>query len=73
MSLQAFVKPGGELLLFRTASSTTGAIAVTPPLSWKATFPLLEAPPSRLIVLEKRSVGGPQPRAFHVKHPEDHR
>jgi len=64
MNLQAFVKPGGELLLFRTATSTTGAIAVTPPLSWKATFPLLEAPPGRLIVLEKRSVGPTAARRF---------
>ena len=53
MSLQAFVRPGGQLFLFR---STTGDApeSLTPPLSWRATYPLLESLQSRLVVLEKR-------------------
>jgi hypothetical protein len=55
MNLQAFVKPGGELFLFRAASSGAGSPgALMPPLSWKATYPLLENQGSRLVVLAKR-------------------
>lgn len=57
MSLQAFVKPGGLLLLFRGTAGKDSAEMVHPPLSWKATYPLLESLRSRLVVLEKRSVG----------------
>jgi 16S rRNA (guanine(527)-N(7))-methyltransferase RsmG len=53
MSLQAFVRPGGQLFLFR---STTGDVpeSLTSPLAWRATYPLLESLRSRLVVLEKR-------------------
>jgi len=67
MGLQAFVRPGGELFLFRSAAMSGGA-TVTPPLYWKASYPLLEAPASSLVILEKRSVGPPA-RPFHVKQP----
>jgi 16S rRNA (guanine527-N7)-methyltransferase len=55
MSLQAFVRPGGQLFLFR---STAGDVpeAVTPPLAWRATYPLLESLRSRLVVLDKREI-----------------
>ena len=53
MSLQAFVKPGGLLFLFRSTSSGDSMDTLTPPLRWRATFPLLESMRSRLIVLEK--------------------
>jgi 16S rRNA (guanine527-N7)-methyltransferase len=56
MSLQAFVRPSGEIFLFRTTAGAAGTTAVTPPLAWKATYPLLEQA-SSLIVLEKRQVG----------------
>jgi 16S rRNA (guanine527-N7)-methyltransferase len=56
MSLQAFVRPGGEIFLFRTSATVPGPTAVTPPLSWKASFPLLEQA-STLVVLEKRQIG----------------
>jgi 16S rRNA (guanine527-N7)-methyltransferase len=64
MSLQAFVRPGGHLLLFRgTVASTDPAEAVHPPLAWKATYPLIEALGSRLVILEKRTIGrGSVPR-----------
>jgi 16S rRNA (guanine527-N7)-methyltransferase len=53
MSLQAFVKPGGSMFLFR---STSGDVpdSLTSPLAWSATYPLLETLQSRLVVLEKR-------------------
>lgn len=54
MNLQAFVKPGGELFLFRAASGAGSPGTLMPPLSWKATFPLLESQGSRLVVLSKR-------------------
>ena len=54
MNLQAFVKPGGELFLFRAASGAGSPGTLMPPLSWKATFPLLESQGSRLVVLAKR-------------------
>ena len=56
MSLQAFVRPSGEIFLFRTTAGASGTTAVTPPLAWKASYPLLEQA-SSLIVLEKRQVG----------------
>jgi 16S rRNA (guanine527-N7)-methyltransferase len=55
MNLQAFVKPGGELFLFRAASGAGSPGTLTPPLSWKATYPLLESQGSRLVVLSKRA------------------
>lgn len=57
MNLQAFVKPGGEVFLFRAASGAGSPGTLVPPLSWKATFPLLESQGSRLVVLSKRVDG----------------
>jgi 16S rRNA (guanine527-N7)-methyltransferase len=57
MTLQAFVRPGGQVFLFRGAGGGDPAEAITPPLTWKATYPLIESLRSRLVVLEKRSVG----------------
>ncbi len=56
MSMQAFVRPSGEIFLFRTSAGASGPVSVTPPLTWKASFPLLEQA-SSLVILEKRSVG----------------
>lgn len=58
MSMQAFVRPNGEIFLFRTSAGASGAASVTPPLAWKASFPLLEQA-SSLVILEKRPVGYP--------------
>jgi 16S rRNA (guanine527-N7)-methyltransferase len=55
MNLQAFVRPGGELFLFRASSGSEAPGSLMPPLSWKATFPLLEDQGSRLVVLTKRA------------------
>lgn len=58
MSMQAFVRPSGEIFLFRTTAGTSGPASVTPPLAWRASYPLLEQT-SSLIILEKRPVGYP--------------
>jgi len=55
MNLQAFVRPGGELFLFKAASGAEALDSLMPPLSWRATFPLLEDQGSRLVVLTKRA------------------
>jgi 16S rRNA (guanine527-N7)-methyltransferase len=54
MNLQAFVRPGGEIFLFRSTSGSESPGSLVPPLSWKATFPLLDEQGSRLVVLSKR-------------------
>lgn len=56
-TLQAFVKPQGSLLLFRSATGSDVPSALMPPLAWVATYPLLDTLQSRLIVLEKRPIG----------------
>lgn len=57
MTLQAFARPGGLLFLFRGSGGADPFGTLTPPLSWKATFPLIESLRSRLIVLEKQPIG----------------
>ena len=61
-TLQAFTKPGGQIFLFRGSGHSDPSESVTPPLAWKATYPLLESLRSRLVVLEKRAVAGGVPR-----------
>jgi hypothetical protein len=56
MSVQAFVRPGGQLFLFRSASGAPPD-PMTPPLAWHATYPLIESLRSRLIVLRKQDLG----------------
>jgi 16S rRNA (guanine527-N7)-methyltransferase len=56
VSLQAFLKPGGQLLLFRGPAGDLPD-ALTPPLSWVATFPLVDALRSRLVILRKDAIG----------------
>lgn len=55
MGLQAFVKPGGRMFLFRPIGGTDPD--VTPPLAVSSTVPLVESLRSQLVVLEKRKVG----------------
>jgi len=61
-SLQAFARPGGHIFLFRGSGHADPSESVTPPLAWKATYPLIESLRSRLVVLEKRAVAGGVPR-----------
>lgn len=62
LAVQAFVRPGGLVFLFRGSGSGDPSETVTPPLVWRATYPLLESLRSRLVVLEKRPVGRGVPR-----------
>ena len=57
MGLQAFLRPGGLLFLFRGPTGTDPVQTVGPPLAWRATYPLIESLRSRLVVLEKRHLG----------------
>jgi len=57
LSLQAFLKPGGQLFLFRGPGGADIAGTITPPLAWAATYPLVDSLRSRLIVLEKKPIG----------------
>jgi 16S rRNA (guanine527-N7)-methyltransferase len=57
VTLQAFLKPGGQIFLFRGPGGVDLADSLTPPLSWTATYPLLASRRSRLVVLTKTPVG----------------
>ena len=57
LTLQAFLKAGGHLFLFRGPGGADVAESVHPPLSWSATYPLIEELRSRLVVLRKTPVG----------------
>ncbi len=52
LTLQAFVKPAGTILLFRGPAGPD-APDLVPPLRWVATVPLIEVLQSRLTVLQK--------------------
>jgi 16S rRNA (guanine527-N7)-methyltransferase len=54
-TLQAFVRPGGSVFLFRGPSGPQKPESM-PPLSFEGTFPLVESLQSRLTVLRKLSV-----------------
>jgi 16S rRNA (guanine527-N7)-methyltransferase len=62
MTLQAFVKPGGSLLLFRGPTGPDILQGILHPLEWLSTAPLVEALQSRLTILRKRSAGSDVPR-----------
>lgn len=52
LTLQAFVKPGGLIFLFRGPSGPD-APEIVPPLQWFGTFPLVESLQSRITILQK--------------------
>ncbi len=60
--LQAFLRTGGQMFLFRNQARGEAPEVVNPPLSWHATYPLIESLRSRLVVLEKRQIGKPSSR-----------
>ena len=62
-TLQAFLRTGGNILLFRGPAGPMAPAVVVPPLEWLATHGLVESLQSRLTILGKRPVG-----VFHVKH-----
>jgi 16S rRNA (guanine527-N7)-methyltransferase len=55
-SLQAFLRVGGVLMLFRGPSGPDAPVVV-PPLEFTGTYPLVEPLQSRLTILTKRRVG----------------
>ena len=57
MSLQAFLRPGGTLFLFKSSTSDQPRDSVHPPLVWRSAHALLESSRSQLVVLEKQSIG----------------
>lgn len=52
-SIQAFLRLGGRILLFRTSTGTDTPPLVAPPLVYEATWTLVETLRSRLVVLRK--------------------
>ena len=55
-TLQAFLKPGGKVLLFRGANKNDLEDSPPPPLAWMATYPLVDSLHSKLVVLNKSRV-----------------
>ena len=56
-SLQAFLKSGGSMVLFRGPEGAAHPPSVVPPLEWSGTFPLVESLQSRVTLLAKRHIG----------------
>lgn len=56
LTLQAFLKTGGKLLLFRGSSRSELEDSPPPPLTWMATYPLVDSLHSKLVVLSKTRV-----------------
>jgi len=52
LTLQAFVRTGGQIFWFRSAAGSETAGHVPPPLEWSNSHPLVDR--SRLVVLRKR-------------------
>jgi 16S rRNA (guanine527-N7)-methyltransferase len=61
-TLQAFLRPGGQIMLFRGPSGPASPASVVPPLEFRDTYPLVDALQSRLTVLSKKVVGMTVPR-----------
>ena len=56
-TLQAFLCPGGVMMLFRGPGGPESPTGVMPPLNWTSTLPLVDSLQSRLTLLTKRAVG----------------
>ena len=55
-NLQALVRPGGMLALFRGSGTVDPPRDLQPPLLWEATYPLVETLRSRLVLLRKLKI-----------------
>ena len=55
--LQAFLAPGGLVMLFRGPGGSEVPEDLQPPLVWEATYPLVESLRSRLVLLRNVSPG----------------
>ena len=67
-TIQAFLKAGGIVLLFRGPHGPAEPVVV-PPLQWIETHPLLDTLQSRITVLQKRQFGGHVPRGTIAAEP----
>jgi 16S rRNA (guanine527-N7)-methyltransferase len=63
-TVQAFLKPGGDLFMFRGPAGP-GEPLVAPPLELRATHSLVESLGSRLVILRKSAL--PAQQMFHVE------
>lgn len=66
-NLQAFVRPGGCLLLFRGPGGPAAPDSLLPPLEWVGTHPLVETLQSRVTVLRKVDVRQGVPRGTRAE------
>jgi 16S rRNA (guanine527-N7)-methyltransferase len=57
MGLQAFLRPGGGVFLFRGPSGHDLPAPLTPPLVWQGTYPLVDSSKSRLVIVRKVALG----------------
>lgn len=60
-TMQAFLRPGGHVLLFRGPHGPAEPVIV-PPMRWIDTYPLVETLQSRVTLLQKRPIGAHVPR-----------
>ena len=56
LTLQALVRPGGKIFLFRGPGSSPEETEPPPPLAWMATYPLVSSLHSKLVILSKTRV-----------------
>jgi 16S rRNA (guanine527-N7)-methyltransferase len=56
LTLQAFLRTGGKILLFRGPGGIDLEASAPPPLAWMATYPLVDSLHSKLVVLSKTRV-----------------
>ena len=56
LTLQAFLKTGGKILLFRGPGGLDLEASAPPPLVWMASYPLVDSLHSKLVVLSKTRV-----------------
>ena len=61
-TLQAFVKPGGQMFLFRGPMGADNVADAIPPLEWVTTVPLVDSLRSRLSILRKVATASYVPR-----------
>lgn len=60
-TMQAFLRPGGHVLVFRGPHGPAEPVVV-PPMQWVDTYPLVEVMQSRATLLQKRPIGAHVPR-----------
>lgn len=64
MTLQAFLKAKGSILMFRGPSGPDQPASVMPPLAWQLTVPLVDTLQSRLTLLRKVATTARVPRVM---------